>query len=119
MGETDPLPDEPRVFLQPIFDRLSGLARRSAAARSSDETAAAKKELADLGANLFDQLFTTALKEEYGKTIRNKYAGKALLITSDEPSIPWEVVRPFAVDDTGDILYDDPPLCEMFRLSRW
>ncbi|MCU0501922.1 MAG: CHAT domain-containing protein, partial [Anaerolineae bacterium] len=119
MGETDPLPDEPRVFLQPIFDRLSGLARRSAAARSADETAAARKELADLGANLFDQLFTTALKEEYGKTIRKKYAGKALLITSDEPWIPWEVVRPFAVDDTGDILYDDPPLCEMFRLSRW
>ena len=119
MGETDPLPDEPRVFLQPIFDRLSGLARRSAAARSSDETAAAKKELADIGANLFERLFTTALKEEYGKTIRKKYAGKALLITSDEPWIPWEVARPFAVDDTGDILYDDPPLCEMFRLSRW
>lgn len=119
MGETEPLPDEPRVFLQPIFDRLSGLARRSASARSADETVAAKKELADLSANLFDQLFTTALKEEYGKTIRKKYAGKTLQITSDEPWIPWEVVRPFAVDDTGDILYDDPPLCEMFRLSRW
>ena len=119
MGETDPLPDEPRVFLQPIFDRLSGLARRSASARSADETAAAKKELADIGANLFEQLFTTALKEEYGKTIRKKYAGKTLLITSDEPWIPWEVVRPFAIDDTGDVLYDDPPLCEMFHLSRW
>ena len=119
MGETDPLPDEPRVFLQPIFDRLSGLARRSDAARSADETAAAKKELADLGANLFEQLFPTALKEEYGKTIRQKYAGKALLITSDEPWIPWELVRPFAVDDNGNVLYDDPPLCEMFHLSRW
>ena len=119
MGETDPLPDEPRVFLQPIFDRLSGLARRSASARSADETAAAKKELADIGANLFDRLFPAALKDEYGKTIRRKYAGKALLITSDEPWIPWELVRPFAIDDTGAVLYDDPPLCEMFRLSRW
>ena len=119
MGETDPLPDEPRVFLQPIFDRLSGLARRSASARSADETAAAKKELADIGANLFDQLFTKMLKDEYGKTIRQKYAGKALLITSDEPWIPWELVRPFAIDDSGDVLYDDPPLCEMFHLSRW
>jgi len=119
MGETDPLPDEPRVFLQPIFDRLSGLARRSDAARTPDETAAAKKELADLGANLYDQLFTKALQDEYGKTIRQKYAGKSLMITSDEPWIPWEVVRPFAVDDNGNVLYDDPPLCEMFRLSRW
>ena len=119
MGETDPLPDEPRVFLQPIFDQLSGLARRSASARSADETAAAKKELADIGANLFDQLFTKMLKDEYGKTIRQKYAGKALLITSDEPWIPWKLVRPFAIDEGGDVLYDDPPLCEMFGLSRW
>ena len=119
MGETDPLPDEPRVFLQPTFDRLSSLARRSASARSADETTAAKKELADIGASLFDQLFTTALKEEYGRTIRKKYAGKAVLITSDEPWIPWELVRPFAIDDSGGVLYDDPPLCEMFRLSRW
>ena len=119
MGETDPLPDEPRVLLQPIFDRLSDLAGRSASARTPEEMASAKKELAEIGANLFDQLFPKALKDEYGKTIRKKYAGKALLITSDEPWIPWEVVRPFAVDDTGEILYDDPPLCEMFRLSRW
>jgi hypothetical protein len=119
MGETESLPDEPRIFLQPIFDRLSSLARRSASARSADETAAARKELSDLGANLFDQLFPQALKDEYGKVVRKKYAGRALLITSDEPWIPWEVVRPFAVDDNGDVLYDDPPLCEMFRLSRW
>jgi hypothetical protein len=119
MGETEPLPDEPRVYLQPIFDRLSGLARRSASARTPDETTAAKKELADVGATLFHQLFPQSLKEEYGKTIRKKYAGKSLMITSDEPWIPWEVVRPFAIDDNGEILYDDPPLCEMFCLSRW
>lgn len=119
VGETDPLPDDPRVFLQPILDRLSTLARRSAEARSPAETAAAKTELSNLGADLFDKLFPAELKREYGETIRGRFAGKSLLITSDEPWFPWEVLRPFAVDKNGQILYDDPPLCEMFRLSRW
>jgi GrxC family glutaredoxin len=103
-----------------FLDRLSALAGRSAATRTAAETEAARRELAALGNSLYRDLIPEPLKAEYGKTIRTKFAGKALLITSDEPWIPWEMVRPAAVDETtGDLLYDDPPLCEMFRLSRW
>jgi hypothetical protein len=75
--------------------------------------------LTTLGNNLYDKLFPEQLKAEYGKTIRIRFKDKSLLITSDDPWIPWEIVRPFAVDENGETLYDDPPLCEMFRLSRW
>jgi hypothetical protein len=118
-GEVELAADSPRAFLQPTLDRLSALAGRGASGRSADETESIKRELVALGNDLFDKLFSKELKEEYGKTIRTKFAGKSLLITSDEPWIPWEVVRPFAVDRDGNLLYDDPPLCEMFRLSRW
>lgn len=118
-GEVELVADSPRAFLQPTLDRLSALAGRAAADRTAAETAAIKQELVALGNDLFDKLFSRELKEEYGKTIRTKFAGRSLLITSDEPWIPWEVVRPFAVDRDGNLLYDDPPLCEMFRLSRW
>ncbi|MGC8782329.1 MAG: CHAT domain-containing protein, partial [Anaerolineae bacterium] len=118
-GEVELAADSPRAFLQPLLDRLSALAGRGAASRTADETAAIKQELTALGNDLFDKLFSQELKAEYSKTIRTKFAGKSLLITSDEPWIPWEIVRPFAVDRDGTLLYDDPPLCEMFRLSRW
>ncbi|MCX7671026.1 MAG: CHAT domain-containing protein, partial [Anaerolineae bacterium] len=118
-GEVTLTADSPRAFVQPMLDRLSTLAGRGAAERTAGETDAIKQELTALGNYLFEHLFPAELKEEYGKTIRTKFAGKSLLITSDEPWIPWEIVRPFAVDRDGNVLYDDPPLCEMFRLSRW
>ncbi len=119
IGETSLASPSPRDFLQPMFDRLSSLAGRSTAMRTEADTEAIRQELTALGNTLYDRLFPKELKEEYGRTIRTQFAGKSLLITSDEPWIPWEIVRPFAVDADGNLLYDDPPLCEMFRLARW
>ena len=109
---------DPTAVLSPILNRLSSMARRQAEARTAEETARAMSELADIGNKLFDQLFSPELKEQY-RRFRERYGGKSLLITTDEPWIPWEIVRPLATDDDGAILYDDPPLCEMFQVSRW
>ncbi len=40
------------------------------------------------------------------------------MITSDEPWIPWEMVRPME-REAGRTLFIDAPLCEQFRLTRW
>jgi hypothetical protein len=119
VGESDPLPDSPRAFLQPMFDRLDTLAGRGATMRNAPETETNRQELIALGNELFDKLFSKELKVEYTERIRGEFAGRGLMIISDEPWIPWEIVRPFALDKDGNILYDDPPLCEMFHLSRW
>jgi hypothetical protein len=83
------------------------------------ETDAARQELANIGQALYDSLFSAELKAEYRGKLRDKYQGKSLLITSDEPWIPWEMVRPFEADADGNTLYDDEPLCQRFRVSRW
>ncbi len=108
----------PRELLQSTYDRLSTLAKLSAATRTPDQTQHAIRELADIGFSLYDQLFPDAFKEAY-RTLRVKYSGCNLWLISNESWIPWEMVRPVAYDQGGVLLYDDPPLCEMFQLSRW
>ncbi len=120
VGQVD-LKTNPLTFLKGTFDRLSALAKQSAEARSAAQSASAVQELAKIGRNLFESLFpagTGRFKDEYRK-FREKYRGKSLLITSDDPWIPWEMVRPYLADDDGNVIYDDPPLCEMFQVSRW
>ena len=59
-----------------------------------------------------------ALQGRVPQQDRQKYQGKGLLITSDEPWIPWEMVKPYEIDQDGNELYNDAPLCEKFQLTR-
>ncbi len=116
------LREDPLTFLGPVFERLSTLAKRSAAARTEDETQGAVESLAAEGVQLYNELFSDELKREYNKVLRKKYRGKSLLITSGDPWIPWELVTPQEPGDDGDAPWEqpnDPPLCETFQLSRW
>jgi hypothetical protein len=111
----------PADFFKPLFNRLSTAARLSNLNRTPDQTQAMIQDLADMGHILYDNLFPeseSSFKAEYGK-FRQKYRGEGLMITSDDPWIPWEIVRPYLADQDGNVIYDDPPLCEMFQLSRW
>jgi CHAT domain-containing protein len=74
--------------------------------------------MADAGSNLYDELFPPEFKREY-PALREKHLGGNLLITSNEPWIPWEIVRPLEHDRRGQALYEDPPLCESYQLARW
>ncbi len=108
---------DPQTYLKPIFDKLNTLARASAATRTDDR--AALQELDDIGINLYDQLFPAELKAEYRDKLRTAYRGKGLLITSDDPWIPWEMVKPYEFDEQGNERLNDPPLCVTFKLARW
>jgi hypothetical protein len=109
---------EPLKILAPVFDRMGGLARHSVGSGTIEDATTAVRELTDIGNNLYRDLFPEPLKREYRK-FRETYRGGSLLITSDEPWIPWEMVQPFESDEDGNVLYDDPPLCETFQVSRW
>ncbi len=71
-----------------------------------------------LGVKLWNEVFSPEFRQVYRDDLRVSYAGKSLVITSDEPWIPWEMVRPLERQD-GRTLFVDPPLCEQFRLTRW
>ncbi len=72
-------------------------------------------ELADLGRWLFDQLFPPELRAAYR---RFRGVVRTLQVTSDEPWIPWELVKPFDASDSSAIVEDDF-LCMQFELTRW
>lgn len=67
--------------------------------------------LEKIGWRLYNELFNEALRREYRERIRGKV--HTLEIVSDEPWIPWELVRPF-----GDGV-DDDFLCLQYDFSRW
>lgn len=68
--------------------------------------------LNDVGNNLWDELIPKDLKIEYWKFKENV---KSFLITSDEPWIPWEIIKPY--DPNLDL--EDSFWCEQFAISRW
>ena len=70
------------------------------------------RKLIGLGRDLWRQLFTEEMRLAY----RRFRSVRSLLIISDEPWIPWEMVKPF--DDEGEIL-NDPFFAEQFELTRW
>jgi hypothetical protein len=71
------------------------------------------RRIIGLGRDLWRQLFNEEMRQAY-RSFRSSV--RTLLIISDEPWIPWEMVKPF--DDEGEIL-DDPFFAEQFELTRW
>ncbi len=113
------LENDPLTVMQPSFDKLNTWARRSVTTRTPTETAQAKRQFETMGQDLYEQLFRdTPFKTEIYPAIRETYKGKGLLIKSNDLWFPWEMLRPYH-DVDGVPVYNDPPLCEQFQISRW
>lgn len=74
------------------------------------------KTLSTIGEQLYENIFPRELKEIWKNQIRNKV--KSIMILSNEPWIPWEIIKPFYVMEHGEIV-EDPFLCESYYLTRW
>jgi hypothetical protein len=75
------------------------------------------RQLTALGRRLYDDLFSNDMK-----TLCATWWGPArtVFIKSEEPWIPWEMLRPYGVPPGRDKdPFDDKPLCERFRVTRW
>ena len=112
---------DPQSLLRSRFDRLSQMARRGLEGATPEEVEAYQAELERLGQNLYEQLFSDDLKRAYRRirSLRSRGVIRELLITSDEPWIPWEMIRPYEYDEETGEEIDDPFLCDHFRISRW
>ena len=71
------------------------------------------RELNRIGQRLYRELFPPELRREY-----REFCGKVhtLQIVSDEPWIPWELIKPY--DDDGELI-DHDFLCLQYELARW
>ena len=82
---------------------------------SADEGA---RILASVGFNLFEHLLPPAV-QEMSWTLRERGV-KTIMVLSDEPHIPWELVKPFRADPvTGAILSEDSFWGESYALAHW
>ncbi|HEY0735832.1 MAG TPA: CHAT domain-containing protein [Herpetosiphonaceae bacterium] len=109
----------PRQHLDLLFNDLSQLARRSGAGYSAQDQSEVSTRIAAFGQVLYRDLIPEELKRAYRRIRRHQAGPLSLLITSDEPWIPWELVRPFERDTPAEQGFDDPFFCEQFALTRW
>jgi len=110
------LQSDPRSFLENTLLGLSQMARASKKKLTAAQFAANQEKLRQIGWDLYEQLFTPALRAAYRamRQLRQQQPELSLLIISDEPWIPWEMVLPYEDD-----LPDEDFLCAQFRLTRW
>jgi hypothetical protein len=71
--------------------------------------------LRTIGERLYREVFPPELRRAYR---RFRTLVSAMQITSDEPWIPWELVRPYD-DENPDAIIDDDFLAAQFDLTRW
>ena len=74
----------------------------------------AERRLTTVGNQLWDELISDALKQQYWQF---KGHVKSLLITSDEPWVPWEMIKPYRHVNGKE--EQDPFWCQQFAISRW
>ncbi len=78
-----------------------------------------KDEIIKIGRELYGALFPSPLKEAYCEFRRHV---ESILIVSDEPWIPWELVKPYNTKSNNsddDDFNEDDFLCMKFQLGRW
>ncbi len=71
-------------------------------------------DLAALGEDLYDELFPPELRRIWWQDICQ---AETILLVSDEPWIPWEIVKPYG--ENGSESRDDDFLASRFQLTRW
>ena len=109
----------PDIFFDRLVERLSSFAARAGAELHAEEASRMEDEVADIGIELYEQLFPEPLRKAYWeiKALRDAGTLKNLLIVSDEPWIPWELVKPFDVVEGQDV--EDDHLAGAWQMSRW
>jgi len=103
----------PLAEMELVYAELSRFARGRP--DSAAKVEAQRKRLATLGNELWERLVSQELKDSYW---RWKDQVRSIQITSEEPWIPWEMVKPFRFDAQNK-REDEPHLCERFAVARW
>jgi len=103
----------PLAEMELVYAELSRFARGGP--NTAAKVAAQRNRLATLGNELWERLVSQELKDSYW---RWKDRVRSIQITSEEPWIPWEMVKPFRFD-AQDKREDEPHLCERFAVARW
>ncbi len=122
MGETPLTSKDPFTFLAQELDPLDTMVAALTADLTGPERAEAERKLTLLAEGLFEQLLPARFREAYFTQIaplRDAGVITTFLITSDEPWIPWELLKPYHYSVREAKEYTDDFWAARFRLSRW
>lgn len=122
MGETPLTSKDPFTFLAQELDPLDTMVAALTADLTEAERTDAERKLTLLAEGLFEQLLPERFREAYFTQIvplRDAGVITTFLITSDEPWIPWELLKPYHYSVREAKEYTDDFWAARFRLSRW
>ncbi|MCB9154333.1 MAG: CHAT domain-containing protein, partial [Caldilineae bacterium] len=109
-----PIPGDPEQFAEELFGVPETLRRHARkAVLTPDE---ADRQLRAIGRNLWNTAIPQDLRELYAAE-REAWRNSTLMVVSDEPYIPWELVWPYG--EPGNPWQDDDPWCVTLHLTRW
>ncbi|MEM8778360.1 MAG: CHAT domain-containing protein [Cyanobacteria bacterium P01_G01_bin.49] len=78
-----------------------------------------QRQIKNVGWRLWKDLIPQELKDRYIKN-REEWKDKTLLIMSDDPYIPWELVWPYNEGKNyGNWKQDEYPWCISMKMTRW
>ena len=103
----------PDAYMAALYARLTDLGRDAQLVRitpPADQGAAVR----DIGLNLWNDLIPPDLQALF-QANWTAWAAATLLLISDEPYFPWELLRPYNQADS----WEGETWCEHFRLARW
>ena len=107
------LQGSPLEKMQSVYKEMTQLAQKIPA--TAEDRTWAEHRLEAVGNELWDELIPDPLKQEYWKF---KSRVKSVLMTSEEPWIPWEMLKPYRENDDG-VQENDLFWCQRFAISRW
>lgn len=107
---------DPTLLLADYFAELNEMAQTAIGSLDAAESEDNLARTVSIGNAIYEQMFPDELKEEYWRLKKLRDEGKiqSLLILSDEPWIPWEMVYPYHDDHA-----ENDFLAGSWQLSRW
>lgn len=112
---------DPAAFTTQLYRQIvtSNQLGRKLIPGGNEETlsaADAKRRIKKLGQNLWEELVPADLKQLYAQE-REVWRDASLLILSDEPHLPWELIWPY--DHEAGVWEEEGPWCTSLALTRW
>lgn len=122
VGQVTLTSSDPQAFFSDRLQRLTDLARAAPAGSDAVADQRLMRELEQLGEGLFEMLLPLELQRIYWEQIAPMAAQgviRTLLINSEDPWIPWELIKPYRWSDEDNTETTTPFLVEQFTISRW